>query len=119
MPPVLEIRENDAAAFCAVPAHAYGRDSAYVAPLDLDLKRYLDERANPLFRLYGSRRFFVALRDRVPVGRIVAHVHRASNARHGWKRAFFAFSTALPTRRPRRSCSAGPRPSGGARDATS
>jgi GNAT superfamily N-acetyltransferase len=96
MSSVLEIREGDAAAFCAVPAHAYGRDSAYVAPLDSDLKRYLDERANPLFRLHGSRRFFVALRHRVPVGRIVAHVHRASNARHGWQRAFFGFFDCAP-----------------------
>jgi len=93
---VFELREGDAGAFFDVPFQAYGKDSPYVSPLRSDLARYLDAEVNPLFRLYGSRRFFVALRDGRPIGRIVAHVHRASNERHGWRRAGFGFFDCAP-----------------------
>ena len=88
---MLELREGDARAFFEVPFRVYGRDSHYVSPLDRDLARFLDDRRNPLFLHFGSRRFFVALRDGEPVGRIVAHVHRASNERFGIRRAYFGY----------------------------
>src|SRR5262249_10261932 len=88
---MLELREGDAGAFFDVPFRAYGSDSPYVSPLRSDLERFLHDRKNPLFARFGSRRFFVAVRDGAPVGRIVAHVHRASNERFGWRRAYFGY----------------------------
>jgi RimJ/RimL family protein N-acetyltransferase len=88
---MLELREGDRRTFFQVPFRVYGRNSLYVSPLDHDLARFLDDTKNPLFVRFGSRRFFVALRDGAPVGRIVAHVHRASNERFGWRRAYFGY----------------------------
>src|SRR5262249_24985787 len=83
---MLELREGDARAFFQVPFRAYGTTSLYVSPLEQDLKRFLDDTRNPLFTRFGSRRFLIAVRDGAPVGRIVAHVHRASNDRFGRSR---------------------------------
>jgi hypothetical protein len=87
----LELREGDFRAFFEAPFHAYGERSLYVSPLESDLRRVLDERRNPLFARCGARRFFSAHRGGQPVGRIVAHVHHASNARHGLRRSFFGY----------------------------
>lgn len=93
---MVELEEGNAAAFFDVPFHVYDSAVPYVSPLRQDLARFLDAGANPLFREFGSRRFFVARRDGRPVGRIVAHVHRASNERFGWKRAYFGFFDCAP-----------------------
>ena len=95
---MLELREGDARAFFEVPFRVYGATTLYVSPLEQDLKRFLDDRKNPLFTRFGSRCFFVAMRDGVPVGRIVAHVHRASNERFGWRRAYFGYFDCAPDR---------------------
>jgi GNAT superfamily N-acetyltransferase len=88
---VLELREGDLDSFFRAPEVAYRAGSLYVSPFRSDLARFLDPAANPLFRHFGARRFFTALRDGRPVGRIVAHVHRPSNARHGLKRSYFGY----------------------------
>src|SRR2546421_3245399 len=93
---MLELREGDARAFFETPFRVYGRDSLYVSPLEQDLYRSLDATQNPLFRRFGSRRFYVALRDGAPAGRIVAHVHRASNERFGWRRGCFGYFDCAP-----------------------
>ena len=87
----LELREGDARAFFQVPFVAYGARSLYVSPLESDLRRFLDAQANPLFAHFGARRFYTVHRDGAPVGRIVAHVHRASNERHGTRRSSFGY----------------------------
>ena len=88
---MLELREGDLESFFRVPFAAYGAESLYVSPLASDLKRFLDAEANPLFRRFGARRFFTALRDGRPVGRLVAHVHRPANERHGLARSYFGY----------------------------
>ncbi|HET9228052.1 MAG TPA: GNAT family N-acetyltransferase [Thermoanaerobaculia bacterium] len=88
---MLELREGDLDAFFRVPFDVYGPESLYVSPFRSDLARWLDAGANPLFRRFGARRFFTAHRDGRPVGRIVAHIHRASNERHGTRRSCFGF----------------------------
>jgi GNAT superfamily N-acetyltransferase len=93
---MLELREGDARAFFDVPFRVYGHASPYVSPLRGDLERFLDADKNPLFVRFGSRRFYVAVRDGVPVGRIVAHVHSASNERFGWRRAYFGYFDCAP-----------------------
>ncbi|HET9767248.1 MAG TPA: GNAT family protein [Thermoanaerobaculia bacterium] len=62
-----------------------------MSPLASDLRRMLDPAKNPLFLHAGSGRFYTAHRGGEVVGRIVAHVHHASNARHGLARSCFGF----------------------------
>jgi GNAT superfamily N-acetyltransferase len=88
---MLELRERDFKGFFEAPEHAYGKDSPFVSVFDGDLKRFLDARQNPLLQHFGALTFFSAHRDGVPVGRLTAHVHTASNQRHGWNRSCFGF----------------------------
>lgn len=88
---MLELREGDLDSFFEAPRHAYGGDSPYVSPFKSDLARFLDAQTNPLFKHFGARRFFTVHRDGRPIGRIVAHVHRASNQRHGLRRSYFGY----------------------------
>ena len=87
----LTLVEGDFAPFFEAPFHAYGPDSPYVSPLKSDLRRFTDPAQNPLFADPDDIAIFAALRDGRPAGRITAHVHRASNALHGWNRAYFGY----------------------------
>ena len=62
-----------------------------MSPLASDLRRILDPAKNPLFLRAGAGRFYTAHRAGDVIGRIVAHVHHASNARHGLARSYFGF----------------------------
>jgi hypothetical protein len=53
----------------------------YVPPLDSSLKQLLSKEKNPLFRSFAEHSYFVAYQDHKPIGRIVAHIHHASNFR--------------------------------------
>jgi len=86
---MVEIRERDFESFFQAPFNAYGRDSHFVSPFKPDLKRFLDNCQNPLFTRFGDGTYFTAHRDGKAVGRITAHLHRASNERHGWNRSYF------------------------------
>jgi len=86
-----DLREGDLDAFFEAPRHAYGEGSPYVSPFKSDLKRFLDPRTNPLFKQSGARRFFTVHRGGRPIGRIVAHVHRASNQRYDLRRSYFGY----------------------------
>jgi GNAT superfamily N-acetyltransferase len=86
-----ELRERDFESFFRVPFVCYGDATAYVSPMKSDLRRYLDEARNPLFRGHGDFTFFTLHQDRRPVGRIVAHVHHDSNRIHGLRRSYFGF----------------------------
>jgi GNAT superfamily N-acetyltransferase len=96
---MIEITHGDRRAAFAVTDHAYGPDSAYVPPMWGDFDRMLDPSRNP-FVSEGHGRFelFVAWRDGSPVGRIVAGVHDASNARHGTSRAQFGLFDCIDDR---------------------
>jgi GNAT superfamily N-acetyltransferase len=87
----LELRRGDFEAFFEAPFQAYGPESLYVSPMKGDLKRFVDPRANPVFAGTDDVAIFTAHRLGRPVGRITAHVHRASNALHGWSRACFGY----------------------------
>ena len=89
---MLTLRERDFEAFFEAPYRAYGEESFYASPLKSDLRRFLDPQKNPLFRGGDNFTYYTVHNgDGPPVGRIVVHIHRESNARHGWKRAFFGF----------------------------
>ena len=87
----LELREGDIDEFFAVPFSVYPPSSPYVSPMQSDLRRFLDVTRNPLFRRHGRGTFFTVRRNGQPVGRIVAHVHDASNALHRVKRSCFGY----------------------------
>ena len=89
----LSLREEDIDAFFRVPFEVYPADGPYVSPLRSDIERALDVRRNPLFGPIGGgvRRVLTAHRGRRVVGRIVAHVHGASNRLHRERRACFGF----------------------------
>lgn len=87
----IELRTGDRDAFFEAPFHAYRREDGYVSPLRGDILRMLDPQANPLWKAGNPHRFWTAHRDGRPIGRIIAHVHGQSNARHGTARAQFGF----------------------------
>ena len=88
----LTLREGDLDGFFQVPFEIYPADSPYVTPMRADLERYLDPTRNPLMRDDGGHlTFFTAWRDGRPVGRLTAHIHPSSNARHDTRRCQFGF----------------------------
>ena len=89
----LTLRDDDLDAFFRVPFEVYPPNSPYVSPLKGDLERALDVRRNPLFGDVGGgvRRVMTAHRGGRAVGRIVAHVHGASNRVHGERRGCFGY----------------------------
>lgn len=89
---MIEIVSNDRRKAFAVTGHVYDPGSPYVPPMWSDFDRMLDPARNPLVKDgHGRFELFVALRDGVPAGRIVAAIHDASNARHGTSRAQFGY----------------------------
>lgn len=86
---MLEFRRNDFASFFDAPYNAYPGDARFVQPMRGDLERLLDDKKNPLFVTGASRELWTALVDGVPVGRLVCHLHPASNRKFGWRRAYF------------------------------
>ena len=89
----LTLRDDDLDAFFEVPFAVYPPDGPYVSPLRSDIVRALDVRRNPLFGEIGAgvRRVLTAHRGARVVGRIVAHVHGASNRVHGERRGCFGY----------------------------
>jgi hypothetical protein len=90
--PVITLRSGDRPAAFEVPFNVYPADSPYVSPMRADLDKMLDPARNPLVTLeLGRFQLFTAHRNGRAVGRIVAAIHDASNARHGTRRAQFGF----------------------------
>jgi hypothetical protein len=89
----LTLRHEDLDAFFRAPFEVYASADPYVSPLRSDIERALDVRRNPLFGEIGGgvRRVMTAHRGKRVVGRIVAHVHGASNRVHGERRGCFGF----------------------------
>jgi GNAT superfamily N-acetyltransferase len=86
----VQIREGDFAAFFEAPFACYGDDHPYVSPLKGDLRKSLGA-TNPLFRDFAQHTLFTAHRDGRIVGRILAHIHDASNRTHGLSRGYFGW----------------------------
>ena len=87
----IELRQGDVDAFFDAPFNAYDPADGYVSPLRSDIVRMLDPAKNPLWTSGNPFAFWTVHRNRHPIGRIVAHVHRQSNAAHGTARAQFGF----------------------------
>ncbi len=88
---MIKLRERDIDGFFNVPFNCYASDETYVSPMKSDLKRFLTAGINPLFKSDNDFTYFTAEQNGQPIGRIVVHVHTASNTAHGTNRASFGF----------------------------
>ncbi len=86
-----ELREGNGRDFFDAPFNAYGPEVGYVSPLRNDIKRMLDPAKNPLWLAGNPYRFWTVHQSGQAVGRIIAHIHHQSNARHGTQRAQFGY----------------------------
>ena len=84
------ISERDLDGFVRTPAVIYPAELGFVSLLKSDLARFLSMK-NPLFRSEKDFSYWVAYRGTRPVGRILAHIHRASNELFAQKRAYFGY----------------------------
>lgn len=87
---MITLRERDFASFFATPFAVYGDNSPYVSPMKGDLQRFLSTK-NPLFNADADFTYFTAFRAGQPVGRITAHLHRASLGLHHPTTGYFGF----------------------------
>ena len=71
--------------------HVYPARSPWVQPLDRDVERLLDRRANPFFQHGDATAFLARGSDGEPIGRILAQVYHRHNERHDERAAFFGF----------------------------
>ena len=73
--------------FLRLPWRIYGNDPNWVPPLFLEMRRILDPRRNAHLRK-GPHRLFLARRDGLPAGRLMAGVDERTNTakgvRYGW-----------------------------------
>lgn len=88
---VYRLVERDFRSFFEVPFAQYPADEAYVSPFRSDMARMLDGVKNPVFDRADDITYFTVIRGGRPIGRITAHVHRASNERYGLARGGFGF----------------------------
>ncbi len=88
---MIKLVERDFESFFKAPFNTYSSDTPYVSPMKSDLVRFLSSKTNPLFENEEDFTFFSATENGNPIGRITAHVHRASNTLHKTKIAYFGF----------------------------
>src|SRR5205807_2565502 len=77
-------------AFIRLPWRLYRGQANWVPPLLSERKRHLDRRRNPFFQ-HAEAEYFLAWRDRQPVGRITAHVDHRLNQFQGNRWGLFGF----------------------------
>ncbi len=73
---------RDVAEFIDLPKRIYQYDTNWVAPLDMQVREFLDPRRHPFFR-HGAAQAFLARRDGHVVGRIVVSDDPTYNQVHG------------------------------------
>ncbi len=73
---------RDVADFIDLPKRIYEHDANWVAPLDMQVREFLDPQRHPFFR-HGSAQAFVARRDGQTIGRIIVSDDPAYNQVHG------------------------------------
>ena len=93
-PAAIEISEvrsrRDRNAFIKFPWRVYRNDPAWVPPVILERKQFMDRRKHPFFR-HGEAAFFLARRDGEIVGRIAASDDPNYNAEHKSNVGCFGF----------------------------
>lgn len=87
---MVEIKEKNFNDFFKTPSVVYPKDFPFVSQLKSDLQRFLSMK-NPLFRTEKDFSYFTAYKDGKLAGRILTHIHHASNEKYGWKRSYYGF----------------------------
>ncbi len=87
---MIELRKNHISSFFQVPYEIYPKDFGFVSQLKSDLARFLSAK-NPLFEKPDDFAYYTAYRDGKMVGRICAHIHRASNRKYNLRQAYFGY----------------------------
>ncbi len=72
----------------------YKNDPNWVPPLIFDMQAMLDKQKSPFFE-FGEAAYFMAYRDRRPVGRLTAHINPMHNQTHHTQDGFFGFYECL------------------------
>jgi GNAT superfamily N-acetyltransferase len=85
---------RDIAEFIDLPKRIYENDAHWVAPLDMQVREFLDPRKHPFYR-HGAAQAFIAKRDGQIVGRIVASDDPAYNQTHGTNLGCFGMFEAI------------------------
>ncbi|MHB8880338.1 MAG: N-acetyltransferase [Thermodesulfovibrionales bacterium] len=75
--------------FIKLPLSLHSRDPFFVPQLNHEMKVHFSPK-NPFFD-HATARYFIALKDGRPVGRIASLVNRVHNDLHGEKTGFFGF----------------------------
>ncbi len=83
----IEFKINDINSFFETPFQIYG-NFPYISYLKSDLARFLSIK-NPLFKKETDFTYYTAFRQGRIVGRILCHIHHASNDMYKIKRAYF------------------------------
>jgi GNAT superfamily N-acetyltransferase len=86
--PVASKRELNT--FIKLPWRLYRNEPYWVPPLLFERKRFFDRARNPFFR-HAEAEYFLAWRDRRPVGRITAHIDRNFNKFQSHQWGMFGF----------------------------
>jgi GNAT superfamily N-acetyltransferase len=73
---------RDVAEFIELPKRIHQRDANWVAPLDMQVREFLDPKKHPFYK-HGAAQAFLARRDGQVVGRIVVSDDPAYNKVHG------------------------------------
>jgi hypothetical protein len=76
--------------FLGLPRIVQERDPFWVPPILSEQRKLLDPRSGPFFE-YGAARYFLAMRNGRPVGRVSAHVNPRYEERHDPNTGFFGF----------------------------
>lgn len=85
---------RDIAEFIDLPKRIYAHDSCWVAPLDVQVREFLDPRKHPFFR-HGAAQAFLAKRDGKTIGRIVVSDDPNYNQVHGTNVGCFGMFEAI------------------------
>ncbi len=88
-PQSIEFKKNDLNSFFEVPFKIYP-DFPHISYLKSDLERFFSLK-NPLFRSKNDFAYYTALCGGQIVGRILCHIHHASNEQYKVKRAYFGY----------------------------
>jgi len=84
--------------FLRLPWRLYQHDPCWVPPLLSHQRRLLNPRRGPFFET-GEARYFLALHQGRPAGRISAHLNRLHDERYGPETGFFGFFECAPDQR--------------------
>ena len=92
---------RDIANFVDLPKRLYSQDARWVAPLDMQVKQFLDHRHHPFYQ-HGEALAFLAKRDGQTVGRIVVSDDPAYNQTHNGNVGCFGMFECIDDRRTSR-----------------